>query len=52
MTTTLILIAALTLAIATVGRTVAIGLAVYKVPARYGAEVLRGLAECFRFWRK
>ena len=45
-------IAALSLAIATIGRTVAIALTVHGEPGRYRAEALRGLAECFRFWRK
>lgn len=49
---TVLLIAALSLAIATIGRTVAIALTVRGVPGRYRADALRGLAECFRFWRK
>lgn len=52
MTTTLIVVAALSRAIATIGRTVAIALTLHGVHGRYRAEALRGLAECFRFWRK
>jgi hypothetical protein len=47
-----ILIAAVSLAVTTIGRTAAIALVIRGVPARYRAEVLRGLAECFQFWRK
>ncbi|MQY17970.1 hypothetical protein NRB20_10380 [Nocardia sp. RB20] len=52
MTTTIFVIAALSVTVASVGRTVAIALTVHGIHGRYRAEALRGLAECFRFWRK
>ena len=52
MLTTVLVVAAVSLSVATIGRTVAIALTVHGVQGRHRAEALRGLAECFRFWRR
>jgi hypothetical protein len=45
------LLVSLTL-IALIARVIAIRLALTDVPPKHRAEVLRGLAECFRSWKR